>query len=202
MNVELLNEAAAYFGGAHDSIGQKRKYTGEPYRVHTEEVAETVLMHLAFCAPQLPVEEAEALVIASYGHDTPEDVFPKNPAYNIVVIGQKYGQRAASIVMQLTETYSSEFYPHLNRATRKLLEASRISVIDDHTKLVKLADLQSNTRSIVEHDPEFAKTYLKEKELLMTHLRNPFTEKLWLDVNEQLGENLKKLGMERTWTAE
>jgi hypothetical protein len=32
---------------------------------------------------------------------------------------------------------------------------------------VKLADLISNSKSIMEHDPKFAKTYLEEKRLLL-----------------------------------
>jgi hypothetical protein len=32
---------------------------------------------------------------------------------------------------------------------------------------IKLADLCSNSKSIMEHDPAFAKTYLEEKRLLL-----------------------------------
>jgi hypothetical protein len=32
---------------------------------------------------------------------------------------------------------------------------------------IKLADLISNSKSIMEHDPAFAKTYLEEKRLLL-----------------------------------
>jgi len=37
---------------------------------------------------------------------------------------------------------------------------------------IKVADLISNTGSIVEHDPKFAVTYLEEKRLLLDVLTN------------------------------
>ena len=45
-------------------------------------------------------------------------------------------------------------------------------------KTIKLADLIDNTKSIVEHDPRFAKVYLEEKRLLLEVLKDG-DETLW-----------------------
>jgi len=42
-----------------------------------------------------------------------------------------------------------------------------LSTASPEAQTVKLADLISNTRSIVEHDPVFAKVYMREKLLLL-----------------------------------
>jgi hypothetical protein len=39
----------------------------------------------------------------------------------------------------------------------------RLGKISASAKLIKLCDLIDNTRSITEHDPDFAVTYLREK---------------------------------------
>jgi hypothetical protein len=42
-------------------------------------------------------------------------------------------------------------------------EAARLGTISSEAQTVKLADLISNTRSIVAEDPGFARVYLREK---------------------------------------
>lgn len=57
-------------------------------------------------------------------------------------------------------------------------------------KTIKLADLISNTKSIVEHDKNFARIYIKEKELLLEVLADG-DENLYKFAKE-LVENAKK----------
>lgn len=54
-----------------------------------------------------------------------------------------------------------------NRATRKELDRRYLARASNMAKTVKLADLISNSNSIIEHDQKFAKTYMKEKKLLL-----------------------------------
>jgi (p)ppGpp synthase/HD superfamily hydrolase len=54
-----------------------------------------------------------------------------------------------------------------NRAARKALDREHLANASLGGKTVKLADLISNTRSIVQHDPDFARVYLAEKEALL-----------------------------------
>jgi hypothetical protein len=58
-----------------------------------------------------------------------------------------------------------------NRAKRKNMDREHIAKASLQAKTIKLADLIDNTRSIVEHDPKFAKVYLTEKALLLEVLR-------------------------------
>lgn len=158
--MNLLLKAVQFAIAAHDSINQKRKYTGEPYWHHVLEVAEIVSRYT----------QDEKVIVAALGHDCLEDVAPKNPEYNYYSIVKNFGFRVGSLVQQLTDKYTKEAFPNQNRATRKKLEAVRLGTITNDAKLIKLADIISNTKSIVKHDPNFAKTYLKEKEELLPYL--------------------------------
>jgi len=155
-----LIEARDLAREGHDSINQKRKYTGEPYWVHTEDVAEIVA----------GVTHTEDMLIAALYHDWIEDVFPVNPKYNIDLIKEKFGVSVANMVMDLTDEYTKEKYPLMNRATRKKMERERIAGISKESKTLKLADLISNTSSIVEHDKDFAHVYLREIMETLPHL--------------------------------
>ena len=50
-----------------------------------------------------------------------------------------------------------------NRATRKELDRQHTAKASPDAKTIKLADLISNSRSIMKDDPNFAKVYMKEK---------------------------------------
>jgi hypothetical protein len=54
-----------------------------------------------------------------------------------------------------------------NRAKRKAIDRLWIGSASSNSKTIKLADLISNSKSILEHDKDFAKVYIKEKELLL-----------------------------------
>jgi len=58
-----------------------------------------------------------------------------------------------------------------NRAKRKMIDREHMAKASPQAKTIKLADLIDNTRSMVEHDPKFAKVYLAEKALLLEVLR-------------------------------
>jgi (p)ppGpp synthase/HD superfamily hydrolase len=154
----LIQRAREFAHAAHDLINQKRKYTGESYWVHTDEVAAIVT----------EVTSDENVIAAAHLHDTVEDcnIFP----YEIVTISQNFGAQVAIYVRELTDVFTSKAFPDLNRATRKDLEAQRLGGISAEAQTIKVADLLSNTKSIVEHDAGFAKTYLKEKKKALTYL--------------------------------
>jgi len=155
-----LIEACDFFRQAHESIGQKRRYTGEPYFNHCLEVAESVS----------EIGGTEDMIIAAFGHDTLEDVFPVKPQYDAYLIAREFGETVVKFVVDLTDVYTKEAWPDLNRAKRKALEVERLARTSPEAKTIKLADLLSNTKSIVAHDPDFAKVYLKEKLAMLPHL--------------------------------
>lgn len=159
---EIRLEKALDFGrAAHNSIGQKRKYSGEPYWVHTEAVSNTVKN----------VGGSIDMIIASLLHDVEEDVAPHSTYYNIHTITDLFGVNVANLVIELTDVYTKVAYPKLNRKQRHELENERLSKISPEAKTIKLADLLDNTKSIVKDDPDFAVTYMREKKALLPLLK-------------------------------
>lgn len=157
----VLKEAIKYFRAAHDSINQVRKYTGEPYWKHTEEVAYKVKT----------VCDLDEAFIAALGHDVIEDVYPKNPVYNLNAIEEKFGLTVVELILSLTDQFTHEAYPELNRNERKNRERERIAGISPIAKTIKLADTISNIRSIAKYDQKFARIYIEEMDLLMPLLK-------------------------------
>lgn len=150
---ERLVYAKGWFRDAHDSIKQVRKYTGEPYWVHTEWTMEKLAW----------LTNNENRLIGQLGHDFWEDVVTKNPNYKAEQVLELFGEEAYTHMKDLTDVYTSEAFPQYNRATRKGLEVKRIALVPVMSKNGKLADLIHNTDSIVNHDANFARIYLLEK---------------------------------------
>lgn len=147
-----IQQAKDYAHEAHDSIGQRRKYSNEPYWVHTDAVAQLVA----------DVGCDEETVVAAHLHDILEDVWPKNPQFHPQAIERWFNSHVLDLVLELTDKFTKKDYPHLNRKARKLLEHERIGSISIAAKTIKLADIIDNTRSIVASDKEFAMVYLRE----------------------------------------
>ena len=130
-------------------FGQKRKYTGEPYFYHTQEVANIVAS----------VPHTKEQIAAAYLHDTVEDTWVQ-----LWMIRLLFGTKVASLVSGLTDISRPE---DGNRAKRKQLDLVHSSFASPDGKTVKLADIISNSISIAENDPKFAKVYMAEKERLL-----------------------------------
>ncbi|MCY1459141.1 hypothetical protein D9M71_765880 [compost metagenome] len=103
---------------------------------------------------------------------------------------QVFGPVVLELVGQLTDVSRPQ---HGNRAVRKRIDRQHTASACPEAKSVKLADLISNTRSIVEHDPAFTRVYLKEKAALLEVLRDCSHPALWKQANELLEESLCKL---------
>lgn len=152
---------------AHGLIRQKRKYTGERYTVHTEAVANMVKS----------AGGSKYQIAAAYLHDYREDVvteLAKRGRFKTLAVLEhfymKFPNEVRQLVFELTDEFTSEIYPNMNRVERKKAEAVRIGGISNEAKTIKLADLYDNTSSIVEHDEGFARIYLKEKARVLPHL--------------------------------
>lgn len=142
--------AGTFAAGAHLAVGQVRKYTGEPYHLHCREVAQLVA-----AVPGVSVEA----ICAAYLHDTIEDT-----AVTAEAIEDIFGIGVAALVMEVTDVSRPE---DGNRATRKAMDREHLADASPEGQTIKLADLISNTRSIVARDPEFARVYLAEKRALL-----------------------------------
>ena len=172
---------------AHDSINQKRKYSGEPYWVHTDEVAQIV--------SEVP-GATEDMVVAAHLHDVLEDVMPldKTGEFQAHVIGWHFGEQVLRLVWELTDVYTKQARPGWNRAKRKEEEHKRQKGISSEAMTIKLADILSNTKSIVDNDPGFAKTYLREIDAILPHFTNGNVS-LYHRVCIQVSEALEKLNI-------
>lgn len=146
---ELESRALLFATAAHAAVGQLRKYTNEPYIVHPREVAEIVRS----------VDHTPAMVAAAYLHDVVEDT-----GVTIEIIREEFGSEVSDLVGWLTDVSRPD---HGNRAQRKAIDRAHTAGAPAEAQTIKLADLISNTRSIMAHDPKFAKTYLEEKRLLI-----------------------------------
>lgn len=181
LNADIAREFSA---AGFKSVNHRRKYTGDPYEVHTIEVAEIVAS----------VTDDDDLIAAAHLHDTAEDVnvYP----YNLDGIGVQFGHTIRQHVEDLTDVYTKDKYPTHNRARRKELEAERLAKVSPGSQTIKLADIISNTRDIVKNDPVFAVTYLKEMWDLLPVLREGHST-LWEQANGILGKEVRRLGIER-----
>lgn len=146
---DLETRARVFATAAHAAVGQLRKYTNEPYIVHPAEVVEILKTR-----PHDP-----EMVAAAWLHDVVEDT-----GVTIEVIRAEFGSKVSDLVGWLTDVSRPD---HGNRAARKAIDRAHTAAAPAEAQSIKLCDLISNTKSIVEHDPEFAKVYLKEKQLLL-----------------------------------
>ena len=149
MMTDIVARADAFAAKAHSAINHKRKYTGDDYIVHPREVAAIVAT-----VPHTPEMLAAALL-----HDTVEDT-----GVGIETIRAEFGAVVAGLVADLTDVSTPGGG---NRAIRKGIDLAHTAGASPSAKTIKLADLLSNTASIVAHDPGFARAYLKEKAAML-----------------------------------
>lgn len=148
----------------HVHRDHKRKYTGNPYTDHLAEVA-GITAAVAF-KPSFSGDPATAIAVA-WLHDCVEDVDVSIPE-----LGARFGEEVAEGVWWLSDLETG------NRATRKRLSRERLARAPGWVQTIKVADLISNTSSIVQHDPDFARVYLAEKRALLEVLTEADAELL------------------------
>lgn len=149
-DINIVQKAQIFAIAAHAAVQQKRKYTGEPYIVHPAEVARIVA----------EVEgSTEDMVAAAWLHDVVEDT-----GVTLTDINLNFGADIAALVGWLTDVSKPE---DGNRKTRKAIDREHTAQAPAEAQTIKLADLISNSKSIMQYDPDFAVTYLAEKKLLL-----------------------------------
>lgn len=168
----LIDRAIAFAAAAHTD--QRRKYDGLPYITHPIHVMTILWDHGV---------RDEGMLAAAVLHDVVEDT----PA-TIEDISACFGCDVAELVDGLTDKFPAGTGG--NRAERKAKERQRIAGTSMRCQAVKYADLISNTSSIVDHDPDFARVYLKEKRAIVDSMGQDDWG-LWATCEEKLawGEN-------------
>ena len=163
---DLEARALAFAKAAHESVGQRRKYTGEPYIVHPMAVAELVRS-----VPHTP-----QMVAAAYLHDVVEDT-----PVTIEEVRVEFGPEVGELVDWLTDVSRPE---DGNRRVRKELDRQHLAKAPPAAQTIKLADLIDNTLTIREHDPSFWRVYRREKQALLEVL-TAGDQTLWKRAREQ-----------------
>lgn len=153
----LVDDARCFATEAHAAIRQVRKYTGEPYIAHPAAVVALVR----------GVPHDEAMLAAAWLHDVVEDVAPTVPGFGAEAIVRAFGADVGGLVGWLTDISQPT---DGNRAARKAIDRAHSARAPARAQTIKVADLIDNSRSIVRHDPGFARVYMREKALLLDAL--------------------------------
>ncbi|VAW90598.1 Guanosine-3',5'-bis(diphosphate) 3'-pyrophosphohydrolase / GTP pyrophosphokinase, (p)ppGpp synthetase II [hydrothermal vent metagenome] len=175
MMTDLIERAREFATQAHQRIGQRRKYTNQPYDLHLAAVAKLVG----------EVADDVEMVAAAWLHDTVEDT----PA-TLDDIEKNFGVPVAELVEELTDISKAS---DGNRAKRKELDRIHSSQASTRAKTVKLADLIDNCKDIRKNDERFAWVYLSEMGALLKVLSDgdavlfKRASKLHAKFTEQLG---------------
>ena len=141
---------------------QKRKYSGEPYTVHTKAVA-------TMYGEMFPSDNIG--IAAAHLHDILEDTPITEDQLKSELSGlfsQEEVNKVVKIVGELTDKYTSKNYPNLNRQERHILEVTRLKYVSDTAKNIKMCDIAHNLSTIPMS--EWAVKYAKEKQHLMNEI--------------------------------
>lgn len=136
----------------HVHRDQVRKCTGNPYTDHLAEVA-GIAMSVGWHAPWPHPDEFMA---TCWLHDCIED-----QDVTAAELYERFGVNVAGAVLLLSDLEQG------NRAERKAASRARLAAAPAWVQTIKVADLISNTSSIVRNDPKFAVVYLEKKRLLL-----------------------------------
>lgn len=145
---DLISYASLFASDAHK--GQTRKYTGEPYVMHTRSVADIVSS--VACIP--------VAIAAAHLHDVIEDTGVTHRD-----ILNKFGMVVSDLVFWLTRPNPSD--GSSTRRERNLLCLAHIAKAPALAQTIKLADIIDNVRTIATLDPGFARIYLPENEAML-----------------------------------
>ncbi len=157
---------------------QRRDFSGEPYRNHLERV---YLKAMSF-SDEIPgvvsendLDEVGAII---WGHDLIEDTKKNAKVITYDIILSEFTKGVADGILDLTNVYTPDNFPDLNREVRKQKECDRIAQIPNRSKFIKLCDRFDNITSYEREDPEWGVKhfYLPETELLLTALIGVHTE--------------------------
>ncbi len=151
---------AAYFAQfAH--CGQVRKYTGEPYFNHCENVANKVAGYGG----------TNAQIMAAYLHDTVEDT-----DVTVYDITRWFGDEVSQLVYWLTDVSKPS---DGNRKIRKALDRFHTADAPAEAQFIKCADIIDNTSDICKNDKDFARVYLREMNELLKVMTKVQETDIW-----------------------
>ena len=147
----MYDKAKEYAEKMHK--GQVRKYTGEPYIRHPIAVAEMCDKYMRRSG--YPDHYIDVVKSAAVLHDVIEDT---RATYGDLM--GLFGEGVTELVFWMTDASRPE---DGNRAVRKTIDRWKIINAPYLAVLIKVCDLIDNAKTVIEHDPDFAKVYMEEK---------------------------------------
>lgn len=165
-NIEIMRESkerilAFVTSLADRSHGdQVRKYTGERYVSHPIRVMETVRGY----------NDDVRVCCAALLHDVLEDTAVTQAEMKndlLSVLPRIEAEQVMTQVVELTDVFTREDYPQINRRTRKHKEAQRLATISPEAQSIKYADIMDNVTDIVQQDMDFARVFVREAKQML-----------------------------------
>lgn len=178
-----LKKVEAFASQAHHL--QTRKYSPEPFILHPIRVTKICTQFTS----ELSVLAAALL------HDVLEDTDCSKEALFRFLSSIMSADDAAMtlyLVDELTDVFTKNAFPRLNRRRRKLLELQRLEKTSAEAQTIKYADVIDNCSEIVDKDPEFAAVFLAECRQLLQKL-NKGKKELRLRAFSLVENSIKKL---------
>lgn len=150
---DLVKRAQLMAVIGHDAIGQKRKFTDQPYHSHCEKVADLVALHT----------DDEDIIAAGWVHDLVEDTaitLPHITTYLGVIVG--------ALVKGVTKEK-----PYGDDAEKNLLhEIGRFLDAEEDVCLLKLCDIRANVADMsTTTDYAFIEAWLPKKIAMVLAIR-------------------------------
>ena len=187
--MEPLEQIIDFANKAHGT--QRRKYADEPYIEHPKRVMEKCRQF----------NDHITILAAAILHDVLEDTDVNKKqleAFLLTVMEQADAKQTVNLVVELTDVYVKTAYPRWNRRKRKNKEAARIEKTSGESQTIKYADIIDNTSEIVQQDPDFAKLFLYECNMLLKKI-NKGNQQLYREAVDSV--NAKLLDLRKGGTA-
>ena len=153
MIIALIEQARIFAAEAHASINQRRRFSDEPYIVHPEAVAQLVS----------EVTDEAPMIAAAWLHDVVEDT-----PVTLSDLRNQFGEDITQLVYEVSKISGDVAGDNV---LKKALDRDHFAQASPRAKTIKLADMIDNLRTVVETAPEFAKSYVPEKALLLPLLK-------------------------------
>ncbi len=130
--LDFINAVRIFSCAGHNAIGHKRKYSGLPYTVHLQAVADLLA----------EANQDYMTIAAGWAHDLLEDT-----SITAEQLAAEFGDEFAALVVELTNIDKPE---HGARAARAEINRQHIAAGSDRAKTVKAADIIHNAGTITE----------------------------------------------------
>ena len=179
----LIEEITNFAARAHE--GQVRKYAEEPYIKHPIRVMQQCRLHVK----DLPIAAAALL------HDVLEDTEVTKTELSTFLhekLPAEEAKHSLLLVEQLTDVYTKEKYPTLNRRQRKEKEHHRLAGIHPDAQTIKYADIIDNSRDKAIPENDFAEKLLNEYKHLLQKISKGHPV-LYQLANNAVNDALKEL---------